>query len=248
MKSVKRKLKGLTMPINCDILLGSERTAEFLLPKTRVQSRLEKFNRFSLTAEMHPFLLEVFMKLECKVCKKEIIDYPSANRKYCYEHRHFCSQETKDKIGKIMKRIWDAKIASGYKFSVTRNENISKALTGKKLSKAHCKKIANRMRNKTGCLGIRWKGGRRAESRGYILVYIDKGSRDYEHRKVMERCLGRRLKTKEIIHHINGNKSDNRIENLQLFKNKAEHARFHWYHDERRENGEDTTDTSRPVS
>ncbi len=43
------------------ILLGSERTADFILPKNRVQSRLEKSNRFSLTAEMHPFLLEVGM-------------------------------------------------------------------------------------------------------------------------------------------------------------------------------------------
>ena len=44
-----------------DILLGSEKTADFLLPKNRVQSRLRKSNRFLLTAEMHPFLLEVSM-------------------------------------------------------------------------------------------------------------------------------------------------------------------------------------------
>ena len=43
------------------ILLGSEKIADFLLPKTRVQSRLRKSNRFLLTAEMHPFLLEVDM-------------------------------------------------------------------------------------------------------------------------------------------------------------------------------------------
>jgi hypothetical protein len=43
-------------PIN-DILLGSEENADFL-PKNRVQSRLRKSNRFLLTAEMHPFLLE----------------------------------------------------------------------------------------------------------------------------------------------------------------------------------------------
>ncbi len=48
----------LTNSNNYDILLDSERIADFLLPKNRVQSRLEKSNRFSLTAEMHPFLLE----------------------------------------------------------------------------------------------------------------------------------------------------------------------------------------------
>ncbi len=44
------------------ILLGDKRDVDFLLPKTRVQSRLERFNHFSLIAEMHPFLLEVAMR------------------------------------------------------------------------------------------------------------------------------------------------------------------------------------------
>lgn len=55
----------LTTPNSYDTLLGSGREVDFLLPKIRVQSRLEKFNHFSLTAEMHPFLLEEKMKI-CK--------------------------------------------------------------------------------------------------------------------------------------------------------------------------------------
>ena len=44
-------------PIN-DILLDDKRGTDFLLFKNRTQSRLEKLNRFSLVAEMRPFLLE----------------------------------------------------------------------------------------------------------------------------------------------------------------------------------------------
>jgi predicted transcriptional regulator len=48
----------------------------------------------------------------------------------------------------------------------------------------------------------------------------------YEHRFIMENYLGRLLETDEVVHHLNGNKLDNRIENLYVMS-RADHASEH---------------------
>jgi len=85
---------------------------------------------------------------------------------------------------------------------------------------------------KIGDKNPNWRGGRKITSKGYILIYMpdhpfcDKNKCILEHRLIMERHMGRYLLKTEVVHHINGIKDDNRIENLRLYLSVGQHTKF----------------------
>lgn len=98
-----------------------------------------------------------------------------------------------------------------------------------KPSREHCKKCGMLIFN-TGRKGNKspmWKGGR-CDNNGYINVYLPEGTKFesmryncpsrylLEHRLVMAQYLDRPLQSFEIVHHKDGNRSNNDINNLEL--------------------------------
>lgn len=90
----------------------------------------------------------------------------------------------------------------------------------RKFASGHSQRIKNSM----------WRGGRWKHWQGYVYVYqlnhpYAKNGYVYEHRLVIEKDIGRYLLLTEHVHHINGIRDDNRIENLQLMT-RSEHMSY----------------------
>lgn len=143
----------------------------------------------------------------CEVCN---IEYPC--RPYRKNHRTFCSRKCwSKKRSEEMRNICPPQLE---KFKVKTGD------IGHNKGFNHSKEAKNKMSishtgKRTGNLNPAWKGGAGVTTGGYRIKRIN-GQNIKEHRYVMEQHIGRPLEKWEIVHHINGIKDDNRIENLML--------------------------------
>ena len=82
----------------------------------------------------------------------------------------------------------------------------------------------NRTRNCIDCSNKARRKKRIINSQGYVLLHMEDhpncwvNGKIFEHQYVMSQYLGRPLEKNENVHHKNGNRSDNRIENLELWE------------------------------
>jgi len=93
----------------------------------------------------------------------------------------------------------------------------------------YCSPVCRYADHSESMIGLRgeknyyWKGGRLKSTEGYIKIYLPEHPHGdikgyiLEHRVIMEKHIGRYLSPSEQVHHRNGIKNDNRIENLKLF-------------------------------
>jgi hypothetical protein len=112
----------------------------------------------------------------------------------------------------------------------------------KKTKTAYCLRCSLSLQNPSGSgpRNPRWLGGTKCHPEGYLSIHLDTLSPDekilfapmlrkdqyiLEHRVVMARHLGRPLLSSEVIHHLNGIKDDNRLENLFLCTDNTDHKK-----------------------
>jgi len=85
---------------------------------------------------------------------------------------------------------------------------------------------------KKGSKNGNWKGGILTQQKGYIYILskdhpnVDKKGYYPKQNLVMEKHLGRYLKKGEVVHHLDGDKKNNRLENLRLMKDNGAHRSF----------------------
>lgn len=154
-------------------------------------------------------------KFTCHTCNKSVEHQSSRIRKFCSIPCRSKGYKMSDKAKEMARK---RRIYMNKKFPISSEQA---TINGSKSIRP------------TGQNHYNWNGGKKINTDGYRCIKHKehpKAQNGYvsEHILVMEKNLGRFLYDGEIVHHIDGNKLNNSIDNLKLFQNTAEHTRLHW--------------------
>ncbi len=155
--------------------------------------------------------------LRCTVCKKEftrpLADYKrnlARNQKifFCSNKCYYCYKDVTRNVN--IKQFKDAWYKNYSHPKLEKMFGISISSIYKLLQQLNIPSHRNKR-------GWNYKGGY-VDFRGYRFIMVKGRGQMAEHRYVMEQHLRRVLKNYEQVHHLNGIKDDNRMENLQLLE------------------------------